>query len=189
MKAIVWTKYGSPDGLILKEVEKPAPKDDEVLVRIHATTVTAGDCEMRSLKFPLMLRLPLRLYVGLRRPSRITVLGQELAGEVAAVGKDVHSFQAGDQVHAHRAAHRRTDVARLQLKCDPRKKGRHRFLVGDPAKLPALSRAGSLRMLPCRFGKRQLAVHDPLPQLVGLSFKLRVLRPTRGRSPQDLGYS
>ena len=98
MKAIAWTKYGTPDGLQLKEVEKPTPKDDEVLVRVHATTVTAGDSEMRRLKLPLMLSFPVRLYVGLIKPTRITILGQELAGEVEAVGKDVTSFEKGDQV-------------------------------------------------------------------------------------------
>ena len=100
MKAIVWTKYGPPDGLQLKEVEKPAPKDNEVLIRIYATTVTAGDCELRSLKFPLFLSLPMRAYVGLRKPKRITILGQELAGEIESVGKDVKLFQKGDQVFA-----------------------------------------------------------------------------------------
>ncbi|MGB5844896.1 MAG: hypothetical protein WBG94_10660, partial [Anaerolineales bacterium] len=81
MKAIVWTKYGPPEVLQLKEVEKPVPKEDEVLIRIHATTVTAGDCEARSLKFPLFLSLPMRIYTGVRKPERITILGQELAGE------------------------------------------------------------------------------------------------------------
>lgn len=84
MKAIVWTKYGGPEGLELREVEAPAPKDNEVLIKVHATTATAGDCEMRSLKFPLWLSLPLRLYNDIRKPGRITVLGQELAGEVEA---------------------------------------------------------------------------------------------------------
>ena len=67
MKAIVWTKYGSPDGLQLQEVEKPAPKDNEVLIKIAATTVTAGDCEMRRLKIPVLLRLPMRLYNGFQK--------------------------------------------------------------------------------------------------------------------------
>ena len=98
MKAIVWTKYGSPDGLELKEIEKPIPERDEVLVRVHATTVTAGDSELRRLELPLMLSFPMRLYVGLIRPVRITVLGQELAGEIVEVGDDVKAFKKGDQI-------------------------------------------------------------------------------------------
>src|SRR6516164_8049837 len=97
MKAIVWTKFGPPNVLQLKEVAKPTPKDNEVLIRIYATTVTAGDCELRSLKAPLMLRLPIRIFVGLIRlirliRSRPLILGQELAGEVEAVGKEVTRF-------------------------------------------------------------------------------------------------
>jgi NADPH:quinone reductase-like Zn-dependent oxidoreductase len=98
MKAIVWTAYGSPDVLQLREVETPAPKDDEVRIRIHATTVTAGDCEMRSLKLPLMVALPMRVANGLRKPTRKTILGMELAGEIESVGKDVKLFKKGDQV-------------------------------------------------------------------------------------------
>lgn len=98
MKAIVWTKYGPPDGLQLREVEKPVPGDNEILIKIHATTVTAGDCEMRRLELPLMLSFPVRLYAGFFRPKRITVLGQELAGEVEALGANVDSFQVGDPV-------------------------------------------------------------------------------------------
>jgi len=100
MKAIVWTKYGSPDVLQLQEVEKPTPRDNEVLIKIYAATVTAGDCEVRSLKMPLWIRLPIRLYAGLRRPTRITILGQELAGEIEAVGKEVTRFKKGDGVFA-----------------------------------------------------------------------------------------
>ena len=98
MKAMVWTKYGAPNGLQLKDVVKPIPKDNEVLVKVHATTVTAGDSELRRLKLPLMLSFPMRLYVGLMKPTRITILGQELAGEVVEVGKDVKLFKKGDQV-------------------------------------------------------------------------------------------
>jgi NADPH:quinone reductase-like Zn-dependent oxidoreductase len=98
MKAIVWTNYGPPDVLQLKEVEKPTPKGDEVLIRIYATTVTAGDCEQRSLKLPIWYRLPMRAYVGLKRPERITILGMDLAGEIEAAGKDVKLYREGDQV-------------------------------------------------------------------------------------------
>ena len=98
MKAIVWTKYGPPEGLQLKEVDKPVPKDDEILIKVHATSVTAGDCEMRRLQLPLALSFPVRLYAGFLRPKRIPILGQELAGEVEAVGTNVKSYKAGDQV-------------------------------------------------------------------------------------------
>jgi NADPH:quinone reductase-like Zn-dependent oxidoreductase len=97
MKAIVLTKFGPPDVLQLQEVAKPTPKDKEVLIRIYATTVTAGDCELRRLKAPLALRLPIRIFVGLIRPRPI-ILGQELAGEIEAVGKEVTRFRRGDQV-------------------------------------------------------------------------------------------
>jgi NADPH:quinone reductase-like Zn-dependent oxidoreductase len=100
MKAIVWTKYGPADGLQLKEVEKPTPKDNEVLIKIYAATVTTADCELRSLKIPILIRFPLRIYVGLRKPKRITILGQELAGEIEAVGKEVKRFRKGDQIFA-----------------------------------------------------------------------------------------
>jgi NADPH:quinone reductase-like Zn-dependent oxidoreductase len=100
MKAIIWTEYGPPDVLQLKEVEKPAPKDNEVLIRIYATTVTAGDCEQRSLKLPIWYRLLMRAYVGFKRPTRITILGMELAGQIESAGKDVKIFREGDQVFA-----------------------------------------------------------------------------------------
>ena len=87
MKAIVWTKYGSPDGLQLKYVPKPIPKNDEILVKVHATTVTAGDRELQRLKLPMMLSFPMRLYVGLIKPKRITILGQELAGKLRQLAK------------------------------------------------------------------------------------------------------
>jgi NADPH:quinone reductase-like Zn-dependent oxidoreductase len=100
MKAMVCTKFGPPDVLQLKEVAKPVPKDNEVLIRIYATTVTAADSELRSLKLPLALRLPIRIYVGLIRliRPRPIILGQELAGEIEAVGKDIKRFRTGDQV-------------------------------------------------------------------------------------------
>ena len=100
MKAIVWTEYGPADVLQLKEVAKPIPKDNEVLVKVHATTVTAGDCEQRCLKLPIWHRLSMQAYVGLKRPKRITILGMELAGEIESVGKNVKRFIEGDQVFA-----------------------------------------------------------------------------------------
>ncbi|HKP52960.1 MAG TPA: NAD(P)-dependent alcohol dehydrogenase [Chloroflexia bacterium] len=100
MKAVVWTRYGPPEVLQLQEVAKPAPKENEVLIRIHVATVTKGDCEIRRLRLPILFQLPLRLYLGLKAPKRITILGQELAGEIEAVGKEVTRFKKGDQVFA-----------------------------------------------------------------------------------------
>jgi len=100
MKAILWTKYGPPDVLQLKEVEKPTPKDDEVLIKVYATTVMIGDCLLRNLNLPVLYRLPIRLLLGLAKPQRVTILGQELAGEIEGVGKVVARFKKGDQVIA-----------------------------------------------------------------------------------------
>ena len=99
MRAVIWTKYGPPDVLQLREVEKPRPKDDELLIRIIATTVFAGDCEMRRFDFPLSFWLPLRLMFGLVKP-RVKIPGQELAGEIEAVGQKVTQFKTGDLVFA-----------------------------------------------------------------------------------------
>ena len=100
MKAIVYTKYGPPDVLQLKEVEKPTPKENEVLIRIYSTSVTAMDYRVRSMKSPprlFMFWLPSRIHFGLVKPKR-TILGAELAGQIEAVGKDVKLFNTGDQV-------------------------------------------------------------------------------------------
>jgi len=102
MKAIVCTKWGPPDVLKLRDVETPVPKDNELFIKIHATTVIAGDCEMRSFNFPQMgrgLRLLMRIVFGIRGPRK-KILGQQLAGEVEAIGKDVTMFNKGDQVFA-----------------------------------------------------------------------------------------
>lgn len=99
MRAVVWTNYGPPDVLQLEAVDKPTPKDNEVLIKVVAATVFTGDCEMRRGDFPISFWLPLRLMFGIRKP-RIKIIGQELAGEIEAVGKAVTSFKAGDHVFA-----------------------------------------------------------------------------------------
>jgi NADPH:quinone reductase-like Zn-dependent oxidoreductase len=86
------------------EVEKPSPKEDEVLIRVHATTVTAGDCGLRSLRFPLMSQPILRLGFGFRGPRK-KILGQELAGEIESVGNNVKLFGRGDEVCAWTGFH------------------------------------------------------------------------------------
>ncbi len=101
MKAIVWTKYGLPDGLQLRDIARPTPKDNEVLIKVHATTATAADTEFRRLKLPLLFSIPLRLYIGFIKPSRITILGTEFAGEIVSAGKEVTRYQQGDQVFGY----------------------------------------------------------------------------------------
>jgi len=97
MKAIVCTKYGPPEVLQLKEVEKPTPKDNEVLIRVHATTVTSGDVRLRSFTWAPWFWLPGRIMYGLRKPRK-KVPGNELSGEIESVGKDVTLFKKGDHV-------------------------------------------------------------------------------------------
>ena len=105
MKAVVYTKYGPPEVLQLKEVEKPKPKDNEVLIKIHATTVHIGDTKIRRLEpglgfgTDLLVKTIMRIIIGFTGPRR-KILGMELAGEIEAVGKDVTLFKIGDPVFA-----------------------------------------------------------------------------------------
>jgi NADPH:quinone reductase-like Zn-dependent oxidoreductase len=100
VNAIVWTKYGDADGLVLRQVEKPIPAAHEVCIRVYATTVTAGDVELRWLNRLNLFWLPLRLYFGVFRPRGNRILGQELSGKVESVGKDVTRFRPGESVFA-----------------------------------------------------------------------------------------
>lgn len=99
MKAVVYTKYGSPDVLKLVDIEKPQPKDNEILVKIIATTVTSGDVRLRSSDFPLLVWFPVRLMFGLFRPKK-EILGHEFSGIVEAIGKDVTEYKVGDEIFA-----------------------------------------------------------------------------------------
>ncbi|MFE4075167.1 NAD(P)-dependent alcohol dehydrogenase [Peribacillus sp. YIM B13477] len=99
MKAMVCTKYGSPDVLELKEVVKPTPKDNEILVKVHAATVASGDVRVRSFNSPFLLWLPMRMFLGLRKPRK-PILGVELSGEIEDTGRNVTKFKKSDQIFA-----------------------------------------------------------------------------------------
>jgi NADPH:quinone reductase-like Zn-dependent oxidoreductase len=99
MKAIICTKYGPPEVLKIMDVEKPSPKNNEVLTRIYATTVSSGDCRMRSFKVPLSLWLPARIALGLRKPRK-PIQGLWLAGEIEETGNEVNKFKIGQQIYA-----------------------------------------------------------------------------------------
>ena len=98
MKAIICTKYGPPEVLKMKEVEKPAPKDDEVLIKIFATAVTASDIYIRGSQIPIQFWIPMRIMLGLTKPRK-SIIGLVLAGKIESVGKNVKRFKPGDQVY------------------------------------------------------------------------------------------
>lgn len=100
MKAVIFTKYGSPEGLEVRDIPVRPPGPGEVRIRVAYATVTAGDTEIRRLALPLWLRLPFRAYAGLLRPRRLPILGMELSGEIDAVGEEVTSFAPGEAVFA-----------------------------------------------------------------------------------------
>jgi NADPH:quinone reductase-like Zn-dependent oxidoreductase len=95
---MLWTKYGPPEVLHYAEVDKPVPKDNELLIKVHAATVTAGDCELRRFDIANWIWLPVRLFMGILKP-RIKILGQEFAGEVVALGSKVTDYKIGDAIY------------------------------------------------------------------------------------------
>jgi NADPH:quinone reductase-like Zn-dependent oxidoreductase len=101
MKAIIYEKFGPPEVLQIKQIEKPNPKDDEILIKIFATSVHRGDSRMRSLDLPIPLwqKIMARLFLGIRKPRR-KILGMELAGEIEEIGKNVQKFRKGDLIFA-----------------------------------------------------------------------------------------
>ena len=105
MKAITYSRYGPPDVLNVREMRKPVPKDDEVLIRVWAAEATKADCEMRSFRFSVKwFWLPLRVALGVRKPRR-QVLGAYFSGEIESIGKDVTTFSAGDHVFGTAGLH------------------------------------------------------------------------------------
>ena len=125
MKAVVFNSYGGPEVLEVQEIDRPRLKAGEVLIRVCATTVIAGDCEVRSFKIPFWYWLPFRIYVGFRRPKRIRILGQDLAGVVEAVGSDVVDFKVGDEVFG-------SPEARFGVHAEYACLGEHKALVIKP---------------------------------------------------------
>ena len=99
MKAVLATDYGSPEVLKLAEVEKPVPKDDEILIKVHAATAMPGDCEIRRFDMHVLFWIPVRIIMGIVRPKQ-PILGLELAGEVEKVGSKVTQFKKGDKVYS-----------------------------------------------------------------------------------------
>src|SRR5947208_1841879 len=158
MKAAVQTRYGPPEVVRIAEVEKPAPSDNEVLVRVHATTVNRTDCGVRGAK-PFFIRL----FYGLVRP-RATVLGNEFAGEVDAVGGGVRSFRVGDRVFGFNPGLRGT-----------------RAEFGAHAEFMVVPEHGSLATMPAN-----LAFEEAAPGPEGYHYALSLIKTAKVRGGQDV---
>ena len=152
MKAAVHTRYGPPDVVRILEVDKPAPKDNEVLVKVHATTVNRTDSGLRAAK-PFVNRF----FTGLRRP-RVTVLGNEFAGQVEAVGRDVRSFAVGDRVFGYNGTR-----------------------IGAHAEYVAMPEDGSLATKPANVTFEQAAASTE-----GSHYALSLIRKAKIHSGQDV---
>jgi alcohol dehydrogenase len=148
MKAIICTKYGPPEVLLLKEVEKPTPKNREVLIKIFATAVTASDCIVRRFKVPIKFWIPMAFAVGFPKP-RQPIFGMVFAGEVETAGKDVKTFKKGDQVF-----------------------GFDRFVFGTYAEYKCMSEGGMLTLKPTNVNFEEAAA-VPFGGLLALSYLRR----------------
>jgi len=116
MKAVVTTKYGPPEVLEFRDIEKPIPLDNEVLIKIHSTTVHRGDVRMRTFDVPLAMWIPARLFLGIRKPKK-NILGMQLSGVVEAVGSSVTKYKIGDEVFGSTYDH--SFGAHAEYKCLP----------------------------------------------------------------------
>jgi NADPH:quinone reductase-like Zn-dependent oxidoreductase len=98
MKAVVCPRYGAPEVLLIKEVDKPIPRSDEVCIKVHATAVTASDIYIRGSQLPIRTLIPMRIFIGVTKPRK-SIIGLVLSGEIVAIGKEINRFQPGDQVY------------------------------------------------------------------------------------------
>ncbi len=118
MKVVRWSAYGPPEVLEIVELEKPVPGSREVLIRVEATTVTAGDCEMRRMDFPFYFRVPMKLWLGFRRPRQPAVPGTEFSGVIESVGQGVTRYSIGERVFGSSGVSFGTNAEYICLKED-----------------------------------------------------------------------
>ncbi|MFC1948519.1 NAD(P)-dependent alcohol dehydrogenase [Chloroflexota bacterium] len=165
MKAIVCTKYGPPEVLQLKEVPKPTPRENEILVKIHATTVTAADVIDRSFSFPPYLKPAAKLSLGITRPKK-PILGFELAGEIETIGNNVKKYKEGDKVFA----------------------STFEFGFGCYAEYVCLSETDTIALMPTNMTYEEAAA-VPLGGLTALSFLRSDAKITKGQQILIYGAS